>query len=157
MGIRYYAYPVRERDITAARADPCAFHGDDPLVDAWGPEEERPEMLYLDKCWRELQTLFGEPPRPALRLVEGAVTFMNGGAEWRAFEQVLDPEQVQAIADDIALVTDADVSRMIAENECYAYHGQEEEFRYVSEYLHRAQQFVAALAERKLGLVYLIG
>src|SRR5690606_17833466 len=101
MGIRYYAYPVSPREMAAARENPCRFHGDDPLMDAWGPAEERPPMLYLDKCWRCLQRLFdldGPAQRPAAELVRGDVTHVPTG--WIPYERALHPSQVAEIAAD---------------------------------------------------------
>ena len=55
MGIRYYAYPVDREFIELARVSPRMFMSIDPFADVWGVVEERPEMLYLDKVWRDLQ------------------------------------------------------------------------------------------------------
>jgi hypothetical protein len=66
MGIRYYAYPVRTSDVELARANPHDFLATDLLADAWGPAELKPRMLYLDKCWGQLQELLGpRPDRPS--------------------------------------------------------------------------------------------
>lgn len=58
MGIRYYAYPLQPGDVNEARRNPYPFLSPDPLIDAWGREQDRPRMLYLDKAWRELQHVF---------------------------------------------------------------------------------------------------
>ncbi|HEU4807139.1 MAG TPA: hypothetical protein VFT01_02670, partial [Homoserinimonas sp.] len=75
MGIRYYAYPITEDQYPLAVENPCRFHGSDPLMDAWGPADKKPDMLYLDKCWQQLQTLLGPgsgiSDRPAFQPVEG--------------------------------------------------------------------------------------
>ena len=157
MGIRYYAYPIAAEDYLRAQADPCPFHGSDPLMDAWGPASSRPEMLYLDKCWQELQALLGpcsgQPARPAHQLVEGKVTHVETG--WIPYERALSPDQVKGVAADLATVTDADVVRLLAG---YPFrHDPDTEHRYVAQYLASAQKFTARLASEGRGLVYLIG
>jgi len=158
MGIRYYAYPIAAADYPRAVADPCPFHGSDPLADAWELERAKPEMLYLDKCWHELQALLGpapgEPAREAFQLVEGQVTYVDQG--WIAFERALSPAQVQAIAADMATVGETDVRNLLAD-----YRGSgdswESERRYIEQYLADAQEFTSRLASDGRGLVYLIG
>lgn len=157
MGIRYYAYPITADQYPLARENPCAFHGVDPLMDAWGPKDGKPEMLYLDKCWRELQTLLGpsleRPNRPAHQLVDGRVT--DTGAGWIPYELALSPAQVAAIAADLKTVNEADVRRALPE--FGSHHPEDEEFEYVTQYLAEAQRFTAALADSGRGLVYMIG
>lgn len=151
MGIRYYAYPVSPREIEAARENPCAFHGDDPLMDAWGPVEERPPMLYLDKCWTCLQRLFdvdSDHPRPAAELVRGDVTMTELG--WIPYERVLDPDEVAAIADDVErFVSDGDLIEPVPCRfaSCDA----------LRAYLEDAKDFLSDLRAAHYGLVYLIG
>jgi len=157
MGIRYYAYPVAPQSIEDAKRTPYEHLGGDPLMDAWGPIEDKPRMLYLDKCWRELQVLLGET-RPARSLVEGQVVMNAEG--WDGHTSVLDPAEVATIADDLARVKDDEVSAMIARDRV-AYFGREidtdAELQYVLKYLHDAQEFTRELADDELGLVYLIG
>jgi hypothetical protein len=160
MGIRYYAYPVEQEIIEMVRGEPRLFLSDDPLMDAWGPAEERPEMLYLDKCWDELQSLFhpepGTPVRPAHRLVAGQVTMI--GWEWEAHIAVLDAGEVAAVAADLATVTDDDVATWLrAGDAMHRRDGFEGAFGYVTHFLHEAQEFTNRLAQRGSGLVYLIG
>ncbi|GGF27078.1 DUF1877 family protein [Subtercola lobariae] len=160
MGIRYYAYPINAADYERARQNPCLFHGDDPLFDAWGKEEDRPDMLYLDKCWQEFQYLFGvsesRPARPAFMLVQGEVEFTSTG--WIAFERALSPAQVREVAADLATITSETLRAEISDlmtlrpNET-----SEQEFDYVSPLLADAKSFVSRLAEQGKGLVYLIG
>jgi len=157
MGIRYYAYPVAADSIEDAKRTPYAHLGGDPLMDAWGPLEDKPRMLYLDKCWRELQVLLGET-RPARSLVEGQVVMHAEG--WDGHTSVLDPAEVSIIADDLAQVTDDQVSAMIVQNRDAYRHRDvdiDAEVKYVLSYLHDAQHFTRALAEDGFGLVYLIG
>lgn len=160
MGIRYYAYPVDGEFIELARVSPRMFMSIDPLADAWGLVGERPEMLYLDKCWRELQDLFGAKadtsPRPAYELVRGEVVLRPDG--WTPFVRTLDPDQVATIADDMVRVTEAEVvawlesgaSRMTAE-------AHADERQYMMQLLRDAQTFTALLARERRGLVYMIG
>src|SRR5690606_14201418 len=79
MGVRYYAYPLAPELVGRAMDDPRPFLSDDPLADAWGLGRPRhPQMLYLDKCWRQLQSLTNPPggkPRPSHALVAGDVTY----------------------------------------------------------------------------------
>lgn len=147
MGIRYYAWPVPARLVPLALDDPCPFHSEDPLADAWGPADERPPMLYLDKAWSELQQLFGEA-RPAAHLVHGEVTHTYDG--WIPFERALTVKQVAAIAADLADYQPDDA-------EIAAAAWRFGEVSYVRQYLEDARTFTAKLAEAGHGLVYLIG
>ena len=160
MGIRYYAYPVDADLIDAAKACPRDFLGEDPLMDAWGPDDERPRMLYLDKCWRELQLLFKgdgmRPDRPSIRLVSGNVR--ETGMGWIPHIAVLDPTEVSEIATDLATVTSSEVRSMFAANpHLEERHGADEEFAYVTQYLRDALTFTSELSDLGLGLVYMIG
>ena len=157
MGIRYYAYPITAEQYPQAVENPWRFRGSDPLMDAWGPVDEQPEMLYLDKCWRELQVLLGPESgvtgRPALQLVEGQVTHVGVG--WIPYERALSPAQVQAVAADLATVGESDIRRL---SSAFVHRDDpEQEFDYVAEYLAAAQEFTAVLAKDRRGLVYLIG
>jgi hypothetical protein len=170
MGIRYYAYPLPEEHVRFAREEPRAFFSRDPLADAWGLAEvdpaapeptgadaaEPPLMLYLDKCWRELQSLLAgasiEDNRAAYDLVRGEVE-MDGDWWWPYFG-VLDAAQVQAVAADLNTVTEHDVDHWLSMDPLLGY-GEERE--YVLEFLGRAQEFTALLARQKLALIYKIG
>lgn len=160
MGIRYYAYPVAAELIAHARDDPYQFMSADPLMDAWGPAEDRPRMLYLDKCWSTLQDLTdggpGGQPRPAYRLFEGDVTFVDGGMAWYAWTRVLDPDEVDKIADDIVMLTDADIRAMLLSGRRVRGPGGDD-FAYISHHLACAQEFVVGLSRDRLGMVYKIG
>ena len=161
MGIRYYAYPVRASDVELARANPRDFLADDPLADAWGPVELKPRMLYLDKCWGQLQELLrpgsGRPESVAYQLVEGEVTHTSEG--WIPFTRVLDPAQVREIAEELSQIGEADV--LAARVRTFGGDGfvndDPDELRYVMQYLNDAKSFVDALAKDNLGLVYMIG
>ena len=125
-----------------------------------GPADERPEMLYLDKCWYELQSLFhpepGAPVRPAHRLVAGQVTMI--GWEWEPHIAVLDANELAAAALDLATVTDDDVAAWLRAGDAkHRRDGFDGAFSYVTHFLHQAQEFTSRLAERGSGLVYLIG
>lgn len=159
MGIRYYAYPITSEQYPAALENPCPFHGDDPLMDAWGDPDDAPEMLYLDKCWRELQVLLGPKSgienRPALQLVDGSVTDTPTG--WIPYERALSPAEVHAIAGDLATVGESDIRRLMP---LIAWRGaelEEGEYEYIAQYLAAAQEFTQKLAREGRGLVYLIG
>jgi hypothetical protein len=154
MGIRYYAYPLRPQDVERAELDPRAFISRDPFRDAWGPDDLRPEMLYLDKCWRELQWLLGArgggAPRRSLVLVEGEVTETATG--WIPYMKVMTPKEVAAVARDLA-----DVGHEEIRAQDWNYPGRGWSADYVWHYLDAARRFVEALAQDGRGLVYLIG
>lgn len=158
MGIRYYAYPITADEYSMARENPHPYLGDDPLMDAWGPIEDKPEMLYLDKCWNELQALLGSGSsvvdRPALQLVTGHVTDTPMG--WIPFERALSPGEVLAIAVDLATVGEANIRDMmtLSAHSTPAFDGEHE---YIAQYLSDAQKFTARLAADGRGLVYRIG
>jgi len=147
MGIRYYAYPVPAELVEQAHDDPRLFLSHDPLMDAWGPEDERPMMLYLDKVWGPLQQLLAG--RRSLDLVAGHVRWI--GYEYEPFVAVLDPDEVAAIADDLLLVEDVDdeTATRLGPLDWTADH--------VNQYLTEARAFTRALSDRGCGLVYVIG
>lgn len=160
MGIRYYAYPIDAALVDVARASPRQFMSRDPLLDAWGPVDERPPMLYLDKCWREFQLLFGDfngrTPRPALALVEGYPVMHSEG--WDSHIAVLDADQVAEVGTDLGSVTEDDVREMLTpDGGAYPQDGFDGELGYVMQYLRAAQEFTALVAGKGQGLVYLIG
>jgi hypothetical protein len=160
MGIRYYAYPVDADLIEVAKSSPRSFLGDDPLMDAWGPLDKRPPMLYLDKCWSELQLLLGgdssSPNRPAFQLVEGNVVHLPGG--WISHIAVLDPAQVVEIAKDLSVITQGQVRAKLTATRAFEFRDDlDEEFNYVVHYLRDAVTFTTGLSERGDGLVYMIG
>ena len=160
VGIRYYAYPVAAELADIAECSPRDFISSDPLMDAWGPQEERPPMLYLDKCWRNLQVVLGprgtEKARVAYELVRGEVTMRADG--WDAFVRYLEPTTVGSIAGDLAAVDECQVMDGVAELrrqrpiDDYA-----SEVDYTLEYLSAAVGFTTDLARQGKGLVYLIG
>ncbi len=173
MGIRYYAYAFASEQTEKALADPLAVIGSDPLADVLGLEEgftqgitdfrqsvpER-DLLYLDKAWSYLQRLT-EPPtpgaraRPAYRMFEGHVTYTDGFA-WHPWLRTLPPDEVALIARDIETIGDHDIeagleryySPQILETESVAY---------ATQFLHRAKNFVRAVASEGRGFAYMIG
>lgn len=160
MGIRYYSYPVRADLIEAAKTSPQSFLGDDPFWDAWGSKDEQPPMLYLDKCWHELQMLLrrdgDSPKRPAFRLVEGQVTQTSDG--WISYTAVLDPRQVAEISKDLATVTPEEVRASVMSGHTLGSDRDlEKDVEYVIHYLREALLFTTALSESGNGLVYTIG
>ncbi|WP_147436257.1 DUF1877 family protein [Mycetocola manganoxydans] len=160
MGIRYYAYPVDPELIEHARHTPWDFLSDDPLMDAWGPEAGRPEMLYLDKSWWELQRLLGAVPgetgSPAAELVRGQVREHAMG--WYSFVRVLAPDEVSRIAIDLQTVNEGDVRRSLQENGSqFGRRDIEGDVRHVLQYLQDATSFTGEMARTGRGLIYLIG
>lgn len=154
MGIRYYAYPLQPSDVHAARRNPYPFISADPFVDAWGPAEDCPRMLYLDKAWRELQHVFAVTdgrlqPRISLELVKGNVTPLGRYGSHVGFVHVLTPDVVKEVAEDIVMVepiTEADIIEAVPHSSA----------DYANAFLRRAQDFMVALAGDGLGLVYTI-
>jgi hypothetical protein len=160
MGIRYYAYPVDADLIEVAKSSPRSFLSDDPLMDAWGPLDERSPMLYLDKCFHELRVLLGgdssSPNRPAFQLVEGDVVHVP--EEWISHVAVLDPAQVVEIAQDLSVITPGQVRASLTATRTFGPRDDlDEEFHYVTQYLRDAVTFTTGLSERGDGLVYMIG
>ncbi|GAA1642199.1 DUF1877 domain-containing protein [Georgenia ruanii] len=158
MGIRYYAYPLAPDVVADAVDEPRSFLSDDPLADAWGlGRPRRADMLYLDKCWRQLQRLTHPPdgaPRPAHALFAGNVTHTSEG--WMPWTAVLTPAAVDEVARDLALLDASDVDALLAPDGGGTA-GADDERRYVNHFLHEAQTFTARLQPRGWGLVYLIG
>ena len=115
-------------------------------------------MLYLDKCWNELQALLtsaeGEADRPALQLVDGIVTVTCEG--WIPVERALSPEEVKAVADDLATVAESDVRRIASQFQ-RSNESEQMEYDYITQFLAAAQGFTASLANDGRGLVYRIG
>ncbi|MDN4638698.1 hypothetical protein QCD70_00425 [Agreia sp. PsM10] len=172
MGIRYYACPLPDSQVMFARLEPEAFMSRDPLADAWGLIEvdyetgqpidseprPQPEVLYLDKCWRELQLLFGDedgPFRTSFDLVRGAVTMTPRG--WIPYFGVLDADEVTAVAQNIDQVTAADVDHLLEEHPELCRDDDDGERKYILDLLGDAQQFVASMMKRGWGLIYMIG
>jgi hypothetical protein len=157
MGIHYYAYPLPAEFVERARTDPRLFLSADPLADAWRPAEDRPTMLYLDKCWHYLQALtrpdHGAAPRPAYRLFEGEVSYVEDGA-YRPWVRVLDAEEVAEIARDLALLDEDDVRTWTAATSLSR---GREDFDYIKHYLAAAKDFITRLVPAGWGLLYLIG
>ena len=173
MGIRYYAYAFDADRAQQAVDDPHSILSSDPLADAWGLEPHasvsvatfeqvspKRDMLYLDKAWSVLQSLTRSGPgSPAAgsccRMFEGNVTMHDMG--WDPWVRTILPEEVPAIRDDLCAI-DEDQARTWART-WRSRHGvdDDDELRYVLDYLTWAQEFVEALATDGRGMVYLIG
>ena len=160
MGIRYYAYPVPGNCTSDAVAHPHRYLGKDPFLDAWGPLETRPEMLYLDNCWHLLQHVLGAPTsipsRPSFRLIEGEVTPIHCGVAWRPFIRVLDPREVSVIAEDLDSVDSGLLKRAIEMQLHRTLQSDAEDLAYASAYLSEARSFTRAMADSGRGLIYAI-
>ncbi|RNE63806.1 DUF1877 family protein [Cryobacterium tepidiphilum] len=158
MGIRYCAYPITRDEYPRALATPSLFLSQDPLMDAWGPQDLRSEVLYLDKCWSYLQTLFsplpGELPRPAFHLVVGQVTHTRTG--WISYQRALSPDEVDRVATDLAQFDDATISARLTGIDMFN-EPSDRKVAYVAQYLSSAREYTARLAEDGRGLVYMIG
>lgn len=158
MGIRYYACPITAEAYVRAREKPCCPHGCDPLADAVGMSGDQSDILDLDKCWRDLRFILkpaaGQAARPASKLVEGRVTDTDTG--WVPFKQALGPDQVSAIAVDLATVGEADIRRAVSAR-THPDVSDDDEYHYIAQYLADATRFTARLASEGHGLVYVIG
>ncbi len=158
MGIRYYAYPLPAEFVERAKIDPHLFMSADPLADAWGPAEDRPTMLYLDKCWSLLQRLtrpdLDSSPRPAYRLFEGDVTFVHDGLAWIPWIRALDPGEVVEVAQDLCLLDSNDIRALFQRPD---FRGRKDDFDYLAQYLAEAQSFATRMSKAGSGLLYLIG
>lgn len=173
MGIRYYAYAFDADLAQQAVDDPHSILSSDPLADAWGMEPHasvsvatfeqtspKHEMLYLDKAWSALQSLTqphsgGPEVGSSYRMFEGSV--MMHGMGWDPWVRTILPEEVPAIRDHLCAI---DESRVRTWAQTWrSRHGadDEDELRYVLDFLRRAQEFVESLAADGRGMVYLIG
>ncbi|MBS1698813.1 MAG: hypothetical protein JST25_10485 [Actinobacteria bacterium] len=147
-GIRYFAFPVSERQIAQSRECPRGcFDGSDSW-DRWGPGDA--PTLSLEKCYPELQQLLGgSDPRPALALVEGSVTHTPYG--WRPYSKILDVAEARAIADDLdALLADPEHIPAIG-----CRFGDEEDCAPGN--LIRARDFARQVSDAGFGIHYRIG
>ncbi|HEX5859509.1 MAG TPA: hypothetical protein VFY91_15505 [Microbacterium sp.] len=173
MGIRYYAYAFDADVAQQAVDDPHSILSSDPLADAWGLEPHasvsvatfeqvspKRDMLYLDKAWSALQSLTRpSPAEPAVgssyRMFEGDVTMHGLG--WEPWVRTILPAEVPVIRDDLCAIDELRV-RTWAET-WRSPHGadDQDELRYVLDFLRRAQEFVESLAAEGRGMVYLIG
>jgi hypothetical protein len=173
MGIRYYAYAFDPELAQQAIDDPHSILSSDPLADAWGMEPHTSvtvatfeqvsparDMLYLDKAWSALQSLTSPAPEaPAElachRMFEGHVTMHGMG--WDPWVRTILPQEVPAIRDDLCAIDETRVREWA--QTWRSPHGadEEDELRYVLDFLGQAQEFVKALAEDGRGMVYLIG
>lgn len=173
MGIRYYAYAF-DADLTdQAVNDPFSIVSSDPLADAWGMEPHAAvsvatfeqvsptrDMLYLDKAWSALQSLIrwcstGGGESPASRMLDGAVTMRGLG--WDPWIRTIRPEEVLRIRDALCEIDEAAVREWVRGWRSPLGADDEDEVRYVLEFLNRAQEFVTQLAEDGRGMVSLIG
>ncbi|NVM96843.1 DUF1877 family protein [Arthrobacter wenxiniae] len=160
MGIRYFALPVPAQLVGIARINPRAFLSDHHFWESWSDPPDRPEGLFLDKAWQDLQWLLGPgdagPARAAYELVRGAVTQYGYG--WIPYDRVLDQGQVADVARDLATVSLAAPYQgytpqfspdwaAIKDSQCGS----------LDTYLGKAANFTQQLAEQGLGLIYSIG
>lgn len=173
MGIRYYAYAFDADLAQQAVDDPQSILSSDPLADAWGMEpharvsvatfeqvSSATDMLYLDKAWSALQSLTRRrPDEPtagaSARMFEGRVTMHDRG--WDPWIRTILPGEVPAIRDDLCAIDETRVRMWAREWRSPFGADEEDEIRYVLDFLTRAQEFVTALADAGRGMVYLIG
>lgn len=113
-------------------------------------DRERPEMLYLDKCWRLLQQLTAQTgPRPAQRLVAGRPNF-DSDVGYTPHAAALTPAEIAEVADDLDALAEHGL-------DAYCATLSERDAGYVRPYLNDALSFTRLLADRGWGLAYLIG
>ncbi|MHA7272175.1 hypothetical protein ACX80Z_01960 [Arthrobacter sp. TMT4-20] len=173
MGIRYYAYAFDSEQTERALSDPLTVIGSDPLADVLGLEEgftqgstdfrrsvpER-DLLYLDKAWSCLQRLTAPPvagdrARPAYRMFEGHVTYLDNGFTWRPWLRAIPPDEVELVARDVEMIGDHDIEAGL--EGVHSSQRLESEVAYATEFLHRARNFVQAVASEGRGFAYMIG
>jgi hypothetical protein len=164
MGIRYFALPVPAQLVNIARINPRAFLSDPHFWESWSDPPDRPECLYLDKPWRDLRDLLGQPgaepgaesARPAYELLRGEVKPYGYG--WIPYCRVLDTEEVAAVAEDLARVDLPPLyqswSAHVSPDWAAIVNGRRDT---VESYLEDARRFTTELAGQGLGLVYSIG
>jgi hypothetical protein len=173
MGIRYYAYAFDADLAQQAVDDPHSILSGDPLADAWGLEPHaamsvatfeqvspKRDMLYLDKAWSALQSLTRSGTGSAAtgscyRMFEGNVTVHDMG--WDPWVRTILPEEVPSIRDGLCAIDESEVRSWA--HTWRSRHGadDDDELRYVLDYLRQAQEFVESLAVDCRGMVYLIG
>lgn len=174
MGIRYYAYAFDPKVTERALADPRSVIGADPLADAWGLEpgftegvtnfeQSTPEhsLLYLDKAWSHLQRITEPPapetpPRPAYRMFEGSVSYVENGMAWRPWVRTIPPLEVPSIAADLETITVEDIQQILR-RVSGSISSEGSEISYATHYFLRAKGFVQNLAAERRGFAYLIG
>lgn len=160
MGIRYFALPVPPQLVNIARINPRAFLSDRHFWESWSDPPDRPEGLFLDKAWRDLQWLLDGPgedaPRAAYELVRGAVTQYGYG--WIPYDRVLDEAQVADVAKDLATISLAELYQgytpRVSPDWAAIMDGRRDS---LDTYLGKAATFTRQLAEQGLGLIYSIG
>jgi len=173
MGIRYYAYAFDADRAQQAVDDPQSILSSDPLADAWGLEPHasvsvatfeqvspKRDMLYLDKAWTALRSLTrsgsGSPAAGlCYRMFEGNVTMHDMG--WDPWVRTILPAEVPAIRDDLCAIDEDRVRTWASTWRSRRGADDDDELRYVLDYLTRAQEFVESLATDGRGMVYLIG
>lgn len=171
MGIRYYAYAFNSDQTEEAMKDPMRFVSSDPLADAWGFEPgasgflnatweqavPQRDMLYLDKAWKHLQDITGpsdgSPVGPSYRMFEATPGWHVHGPWNRA----LSPDEMVAIAEDLARITDADATRRVRANRYFGRKASTLDVEYALLYLHKAREFADGLVRDGRGMVYTIG
>ncbi|WP_028279058.1 hypothetical protein [Arthrobacter sp. H5] len=174
MGIRYYAYAFDNDQTEEALADPLTVIGSDPLADALGLEPgftqgvtdfrqslTGRDLLYLDKAWPYLQRLTAPPSsgagaRAAYRIFEGRVTYTDDSFTWRPWVRALPPREVALIALDLESISDHDMEAGM-DGVCSSCEALGSELAYATQLLHRARDFVHAVASEGRGFAYVIG
>lgn len=162
MGIRYYAYPVTRNQLPAALLSPPTAIPPDPPVTSFIPRlggmagAQSIDDLYLDKIWKWVGHLFeteqSRPNRPAFELFKGDGTMVGVG--WIAWEQVIGPDELIPIAEDLYTAGRADVDALLSSP---SFHFTEEHGEWVLQYLQDAQAYVRRRIERDEGMVITIG
>lgn len=160
MGIKYFALPVPGPLVDIARINPRAFLSDHHFWASWSDPPDGPEVLFLDKAWRDLQWLLDgtgdDPPRAAYELVRGEATQYGYG--WTPYDRVLSAPEVADVARDLAAVNVPELYQAytprVSPDWAAIMDGRRE---YVESYLWKASRFTARLAEQGLGLIYSIG
>lgn len=173
MGIRYYAYAF-DADLTEqAVNDPRSMMSSDPLADAWGMQPHaavsvatfeqvspKRDLLYLDKAWSALQSLtkwcsVADGESSASPMFDGAVTMRGLG--WDPWVRTIRPDEVPSLRDALTAIDDTTVREWARTWRSPFGATEDDEVRYVLDFLHSAQTFVTRLADYGRGMVCMIG
>ena len=156
MGIRYIAISIDQQDFDHLSEGTCKHCGEEPtLRELDCGEDALRETLDLDKSWGYFQrVLAAEPQRPAAALVSGRVTDMPWG--WRSHKGLLSPDEVAAVADDLASVSDELVRERLLAGPGVD-DRTERDIAYVCHFLPEAQAFTRRVADANRAILYYIG
>jgi hypothetical protein len=159
MGIRYYACTWAADDIDLVLEEPRLALPRDPFMEVWSLRaDDRSRLLYLDKLWPEFQhltTADGQRgARPCHRMFEGHVTHVELG--WHPWIRAITPRETRAVARDLDLVTDDDITRRFGTDDVLDTRLDVRRAD-LAHYLDTAKAFTRRAVRNGEGIVYMIG